>query len=126
MQDQTINAENTLNHVNALRWEHRLIIVHLDQNEEPYLTQFEAAQDSIEERHIIWFVLTPQHIFSNWPGPIHSEFRESLVSRYSGKPPTVLLVGKDTGIKNKSKTLDLENLFRQIDSMPMRIQEMGR
>jgi hypothetical protein len=36
----------------------------------------------------------------------------------------VLLLGKDGGVKNVATHLDLANLFRLIDSMPMRKFEM--
>lgn len=36
----------------------------------------------------------------------------------------VLLIGKDGGIKSREPSLNLEGIFRRIDAMPMRRQEM--
>lgn len=42
----------------------------------------------------------------------------------STSPLTVVLIGKDTGVKDRAPRLDLGDVFAQIDAMPMRQREL--
>ncbi len=52
----------------------------------------------------------------------------AMTARYaSGTPFELVLVGKDTGIKDRATSPDeLDDMFDLIDTMPMRQREMGR
>ena len=115
------------NDLKDFRWEQRLILL-----QDPEITDFDAlraAEFNILERDIFWFALDPDHtvVTSNYTGGISSQLKDSVKAYFStDSTDRVLLIGKDGGVKAREQTLDLPELFRLIDSMPMRQAEMRR
>ncbi|MDX1668573.1 MAG: DUF4174 domain-containing protein [Limnobacter sp.] len=117
------NTSRPLESFDDLLWKNRVVIMF---SAEP-VSKARALLDNmpaIDERHIAWFVITDEKVISNHLGPVATSFIAQAKSRFKDRPGSVFLVGKDGGTKLKLDTLDLELIFRTIDSMPMRMQEM--
>ncbi|MEJ2384391.1 MAG: DUF4174 domain-containing protein [Xanthomonadales bacterium] len=123
-------ADTPLNDLDALRWSHRVILVFAPgpqaSRAAANLGDFAAG---IEERDIVWFVLDGDSLRSNYRGTLGDTLPEQLLERYFSPRPagtSVVLIGKDGGVKSRSADLDLEATFGLIDRMPMRRREMQR
>lgn len=115
-------SEQALKDLSDLQWQSRLILV---RDSADAVARLEAERDAIDERDILWFVLTPTGVISNYAGSLAQDFSLRLRKSYFGDAETrVILIGKDGGIKAREATLDLDALFALIDSMPMRRREM--
>ena len=115
-------SEDVLQDLSALQWKYRLILV---RDSAQAVAQLESERGAIDERDIVWFVLTPTGVTSNYSAPLAEDLSGHLRKDYFGDAETrVLLIGKDGGIKARATSLDLQELFALIDSMPMRRREM--
>lgn len=124
-----ISAAQTteLNTLDVLRWHKRIILLNLPERDESILSQLMAAELEIEERHIEWFMIHPNGVETNAESTLSLLLVTEIQSTYFEDPSKqVVLIGKDGGLKGRSKTLQLKDLFDRIDSMPMRQQEMLR
>ncbi|WP_200242897.1 DUF4174 domain-containing protein [Thiohalocapsa halophila] len=107
----------------ALRWQHRVIVV--DGSVPDAVERLRAAEQAIEERHIVWLVAHPERLQSNYSGPLGEALQRELQRRFfSQSDASVFLIGKDGGLKSSDPDLDLQRLFARIDAMPMRQREM--
>ncbi len=108
-------------------WKKRIILVLAQDDGGEYNMKFNEADYAINDRHIYWFVITPERVHSNYPGEISNRFARKAIDRYfQDKGNSAILIGKDGGVKMRQKTLFLQDLFDLIDTMPMRKQEMMR
>ena len=108
-----------------LQWENRIILVKASSNPEEAVGILHKFRDGVAERDILWLVVTDQAVESNlqsMTAGMAESAREKLEVQPEGT--SVILIGKDGGIKDRSGELDLERLFSRIDQMPMRIREM--
>ena len=83
------------------------------------------ASDGIDERDIVWFVVTGETVDSNlaeMTADMAQSVRDKLTADANGA--SVILIGKDGGVKDRSRELDLDDIFSRIDRMPMRRREM--
>jgi hypothetical protein len=119
-----VKTENeNLKNLDQLTWKNRIILVKDTGNSA--LEQLTENKNEIDERHVIWFGLSGGKIKTNYPGKLEDQFVAYLQKNFFNKfEKNVFLIGKDGGIKSKDDSLDLQNYFGQIDSMPMRKQEM--
>ncbi len=104
--------------LDSLRWERRvLVIASPSRNTQSFLTQRkELAVESAgwKERDLALLEVI---------GPEKADLRRVL--KLKADDFTVLLIGKDGGVKLRSGTpLTLREVFELIDSMPMRRQEI--
>ncbi len=107
-----------------LQWEHRIILVRTAEPSQE-LAELKKADAAIRERHIVWFVLTPTEVLTNYSGKLAPSFSDRMSQTYFLKSEhRAVLIGKDGGIKDECSRLDLPFLFYLIDRMPMRQQEM--
>jgi hypothetical protein len=114
----------------AHRWEHRLLVAFAPSREHAALrAQREALAEhlpALRERDLLWVEV--------WAGggdadgrPLAAASAEQLRARYDVPEGafTVLLVGKDGGVKRRETAVVLpRDVFAQIDQMPMRRREM--
>jgi hypothetical protein len=110
-------------------WENRIILVKTDSQEAADGFRMELGSQSaeVDDRHLVWFIFTPDQLLTNYKGPLGPDLRDEAVSKYFSDfrgDTEVVLIGKDGGIAHRSKKLELQYLFDLIDSMPMRQQEM--
>ena len=114
-----------LNSLDELRWKNRIILLKSDTNK---LQELERLSSEIKERDIIWFFFTRDNLHSNYKEQINDQLYTSVNAHYFSKDEaeqeTVILIGKDGGIKYSSHDFNLIEIFERIDSMPMRIKEM--
>ena len=112
----------------SLRWANRIFLIYgSSPGTDHAVDKLESFASEIDDRQIAWFVLGDGRVRTNYEGPIDPSFEKHLKARYySPEPdaPVVVLIGKDGGVKSRLPDLDLDRLFAQIDSMPMRQQEM--
>ena len=122
-------ADNTLSHLSALEWKYRIILIDDSVDTQAVVKQLRQEKSGVEDRDILWFVLnasTSTHsLTNNYSGSITSDFSSNIYQRYFSHNDVVVLIGKDGGIKLRAKTFDLQDIFKRIDSMPMRQQEMN-
>ena len=116
-----------LSNLNQLEWAHRIIIIHEKENSTTQTLKIIKTQKiELDDRDIIWFVLSANknQLTSNFDGQLDNSLKQQLSSITNNPNYQVILIGKDGGIKSRNKNLDLQNIFAQIDAMPMRINEM--
>ncbi|WP_237068222.1 DUF4174 domain-containing protein [Microbulbifer guangxiensis] len=116
-----------MENLDSLQWKNRILIVRAPVAGSDAEKTLRAAATEISERHLVWFLITAEGMTSNYTGAIAGGFREMLLQRYFTDGATnVVLIGKDGGVKAREASLDLEAIFKRIDSMPMRQEEMRR
>ena len=111
-----------------LQWRHRVIVVFAGdgaadpQRSDKTRAMIENDGRGIAERDIAWFIVGPDSVQSNVKEAIE---RASLERLHTGEGFEAVLLGKDGSVKARQRErLDLAALFGQIDTMPMRQQEM--
>jgi len=119
---QTLNLDD-------YRWQNRLLFLFApDAKDEDYIKQLEALDANkrgLGERDLILFRVVgkeaQQDTFTLAAGSADSLRKKFEVTGTF----TLILVGKDGGVKRREETtVAVDDLFTQIDSMPMRQQEM--
>lgn len=123
-------ADAAVSEVERFRWDKRLILVFAEDTATAAAATrvLEGAGRGIEERHVLWFVLAGDAVTTNYAGALAADFAGGLRADYlterPAPPVAVVLVGKDGGVKYRASALELADLFREIDGMPMRRREM--
>lgn len=121
-------VSSTKSGLEVYQWSNRLIVVFSHAHAmDTFVSQLEQFSSQIDERHIVWMVISSDSLRSNDPGLQNRAFdANKLIESYlsDGGYPQVLLIGKDGTLKNKSRELELDDIFSQIDQMPMRRREM--
>jgi len=115
--------QTTLNNLEPLTWENRIILVFSEQADK-YQAILQESQAQIDDRDIVWFIINGNQTKTNYRGKISDRFATDLTSQFSRLGAQVILIGKDGGVKQTSDLLSLDSLFDEIDSMAMRIREM--
>mgnify|MGYP005843295859 CR=1 FL=1 len=113
------------------KWERRILIIFSpDTKQSEYQSQIQelkGQKEGMKERHMLIV-----HVLSGDLAKLQLEEpkeinQEQLRDRFDIQREefTVLLIGKDGGIKMKSnQALEIKDIFGQIDAMPMRQREM--
>jgi NADH dehydrogenase [ubiquinone] 1 alpha subcomplex assembly factor 1 len=121
-------GEQTTLRLEDLQWRNRVVLVFPgeDIDMQELTARFERERAGIEDRDIRYFIFGPE-VLSNGPS-FDPEYASQLRTRFArpGRNTSVALIGKDGGLKYEAEHLDLEAIFREIDAMPMRRQEMSR
>ncbi len=116
---------NALERINELEWSSRIILVRAFGESEEVLKALRKLDYEIQDRDIYWFVFIEENIETNYKDEIQENFhKDTLKTYFSDTETNVVLIGKDGGIKQKLKLLDLQGIFDLIDTMPMRQMEM--
>lgn len=113
-----------LTDLSSLQWQNRIIVVNDVADTEQAVSLLEDTAAGISDRDLIWLVFEGAKTLTNYPGPLAPELKTKTLETYRIKPGQVILIGKDGGVKNRLDQMDLEVLFSDIDSMPMRRNEM--
>ncbi|WP_166253331.1 DUF4174 domain-containing protein [Marinobacter salicampi] len=114
-----------MNNLSDYQWKNRLILVQAGAETEGAIDALRDARVEVDDRDIIWFVNTGSGLISNQAtvsGGVERDVTELLAKARS--EDRVLLIGKDGGIKSREPGLNLDGIFRRIDTMPMRRREM--
>ncbi len=112
--------------LDSLEWKNRIIVVNKTQNQDKYLYLFKEEEAKINDRDIIWFLIKNNFIHSNYNGTLSNEFIINTKKRLKNFKNKIILIGKDGGIKSESNYLNLDDIFSDVDSMPMRKLEMQK
>jgi hypothetical protein len=112
--------------LNSLQWKNRPLVIFAPDRDDPRLGKqldaVQAAQDGFAERDMALVVVTPNVSFSG-------DERRGLLRKLEVEEGTfaVCLVGKDGSVKRHSlHPVPIEEIFEQIDRMPMRRSEMEK
>ena len=122
----TFLLAESLSNLDSLEWEKRVVIVNEMKSQDKILKLLKKAVIEINDRDIIWFLIKDNFALSNYKGHLSPQFVSNIRERFSHLNNKVILIGKDGGIKSQSNYLNLEDIFSQIDSMPMRLFEMQK
>jgi len=109
-----------------LQWQNRVILVFTNLDNREIYEKFQAQQVEIEMRDICYF-LFGKDVLTNHVKMLEQTTVRELKSKYqpSENEIMVVLVGKDGSEKYRKTYLDFEEIYRIIDAMPMRQQEMA-
>ena len=113
------------------KWKERILVVKSNEadNEvlQKQLEQFKGAEAGLKERKLVLYVIRDsEYDFVDYTADLNREdgqLKEGAIQRLfkSSKDFEVLLIGLDGGVKlRQTEILTREELFRTIDSMPMR------
>jgi len=128
---QSTPSATMLFDVDDHRWTHRLLFVFAPSDVHPQLlAQRQMATgfaEGFRDRDLLFVSVlgTGESLADN--RPIDQASVEELRARYGVEPDdfTVILVGKDGTEKRRSnRPIPIEDLFEQIDQMPMRMREL--
>ena len=124
----SLAGQGMLEPLEPFKWKNRVIIVDCDRSTaQRFISEFSEARAGVVDRDVVWFVMYGERFTTNYGGDLSSSFaivvRELLPQRKESMP-SVVLVGKDGGIKSIETELDLGRIFDRIDAMPMRRAEM--
>ena len=117
----------TLDNLDILEWTHRIILVSVDAQQKSEILQIlDREKPDIDERHIAWFLLSDDDILSNLDADLSPALHQFIRNEHFLNTETgVVLIGKDGGVKYRESALDLDEIYRRIDLMPMRRAEMA-
>ena len=128
-----LNGQNLKKH----KWENRILIVKTsDIKSKKYqeqLKEFRNSVDELNDRKIILYKITRDNFVLidyknselNNSGKISENITENILDKKENFE--VILIGLDGGIKlQQTEILIKEDLFKIIDSMPMRRDELNR
>ena len=119
------------------QWENRIVVLLSSDESSPLYTQqlkeFSHTHEEMKERKLVMYrVINKKYCFQNFTTenqalnwkPIDNP---DLKINDSNKYFKIILIGLDGGVKlEKTEFLNKEELFRIIDSMPMRMNELRR
>jgi len=114
----------SIENIRSFKWNNRVIVIRVEKSCSVIREQLINDQDNIVERHIVWFVLCDKQVSSNYAGEISDLFAEQITKQYLNNQKSVVLIGKDGGIKYHADELDLPLIYKRVDAMPMRQLEM--
>ena len=115
-----------LSNLDSLEWKNRVVILNEIKNQDKSLQLLREQVVQIDDRDIIWFSIKDNLVLSNYKGDLSSEFVTKIREKFSHLQNKVILIGKDGGIKSQSDYLNLEDIFSEVDSMPMRLFEIQK
>ncbi len=106
--------------LDSLRWHNRVVIIFASRKDDGQLIR----QDEIIAAHLPGFAERDTKVFRMVGESVDA--RELRAKLHVGSQPfAVLLIGKDGSVKlRKHELLSADELFRTIDKMPMRKEEM--
>jgi len=121
-------SSDAIHSVEAFQWLHRIILIKEDiACNKQYAQSLANSKAAIDDRHILWFLICDGEMQTNYAGELDDHFMGNISEDYFVRDDVnVILVGKDGGVKRRTDSLNLDELFALIDSMPMRQSEMNR
>lgn len=126
----TGNADD-MNPLVAERWQHRPLVLVAPASSNPALRDAIArvrdAEHAFADRDMVLYVVTAEEA-TRAGETLAPEQRRALIAALDVTPratTSMILVGKDGGVKRRAPLeTSLEQVFQQIDGMPMRQREM--
>ncbi len=118
------SSMQSLESLSDLKWENRLILIDAGYDAKSYQHELIQHDAEINDRDIIWFIISQTALSSNFKGIITDNIAHEVHQKLHDNNSSILLIGKDGGIKATENTLRLDVLFSKIDRMPMRQREL--
>jgi hypothetical protein len=113
------------------KWKNRLLFLFAEDANDPFFKNLQSQimdqKDEVADRDLIVFEVPAQGPARMNTSPLDRMEADSIRNHFDipGNTFSLILVGKDGGIKLKRKDrVDLSDVFGLIDSMPMRQREM--
>ena len=119
-----VSAQSKADALGQFEWENRLVLIKTTDIKR-VKDLFLRYKQAMDERHMLWFVLSDNGMQSNYQGAIAESLVnevDAILSQFS--QDNMILIGKDGEVKSWNNGLDIESIFEQIDQMPMRRYEM--
>ena len=125
----TINPieNNQADHIRDLKWQKRILVINTgDKIEMQKLTSFYSEE--LKDRDFVVIQLDGHEAYCD-EKKMSRRFTKSLLKKIKNfdESDYFILLGKDGGVKNSfTKGTEMRIIFNQVDSMPMRINEMRK
>ena len=123
--------ETTAIDLTQFQWKNRLLFLFAEDANDPFFkniqSQIMAQKAEVDDRDLIVFEVPAQGPARMNTNTLDRKEADSIRNHFAipSDEYSLILVGKDGGIKRKSKDrVDLSDVFELIDSMPMRQREM--
>ena len=122
-----LESSKSINHLSELKWKNRVLVVVTNEKEEikDLITNF---NNELNEREFVVIQLDGEKAFVD-DKKMSKRFSHSVLKKIKRIPQEVylVLIGKDGRVKNLySKNANVNEIFLEVDKMPMRINEMKR
>ena len=122
-----LDSLKSINHLSDLKWKNRVLVVVTNEKEEikDLITNF---NNELNEREFVVIQLDDEKAFIDYT-QMSKRFSKSILKKVKNISQEVyfVLIGKDGRIKNLfSKNTGMNEIFSEVDKMPMRINEMKR
>ena len=120
-----LDSLKSINHLSELKWKNRVLVVVTNEKEEikDLITNHNTE---LNEREFVVIQLDGEKAFMDYT-KMSKRFSQSILKKVKNIPQEVyfVLIGKDGRIKNLfSKNTSVDEIFSEVDKMPMRINEM--
>ena len=117
----------SMNHLSELKWKNRVLVVITNEKKEikDLITNY---NNELNEREFVVIQLDGEKAFVD-DKKMSKRFSHSVLKKIKRIPQEVylVLIGKDGRVKNLySKNANVNEIFLEVDKMPMRINEMKR
>ena len=117
----------SIDHLSDLKWKNRVLVVVTNEKEE-IKDLIKIHNIGLNEREFVVIQLDDEKAFIDY-NQMSKRFSQSILIKVKNIPQQVyfVLIGKDGRIKNLfSKNTGMNEIFSEVDKMPMRINEMKR
>ena len=120
-----LDSLKSINHLSDLKWKNRILVVVTNEKEE-IKDLIKSHNIELNEREFVVIQLDDEKAFIDYT-EMSKRFSQSILKKVKNIPQEVyfVLIGKDGRIKNLfSKNTSVNEIFSEVDKMPMRINEM--
>ena len=117
----------SINHLSDLKWKNRVLVVVTNEKEE-IKDLIKIHNIELNEREFVVIQLDDEKAFIDYT-QMSKRFSKSILKKVKNISQEVyfVLIGKDGRIKNLfSKNTGMNEIYSEVDKMPMRINEMKR
>ena len=117
----------SINHLSDFKWKNRVLVVVTNEKEE-IKDLITNHNNELNEREFVVIQLDDEKAFIDYT-QMSKRFSKSILKKVKNISQEVyfVLIGKDGRIKNLfSKNTGMNEIFSEVDKMPMRINEMKR
>lgn len=122
-----LDSLKSINHLSDLKWKNRVLVVVTNEKEE-IKDLITNHNNELNEREFVVIQLDDEKAFIDYT-QMSKRFSKSILKKVKNISQEVyfVLIGKDGRIKNLfSKNTGMNEIFSEVDRMPMRINEMKR
>ena len=122
-----LNSSNSINHLSDFKWKNRVLVVITDKKKD-IQDLIKNYNIELDEREFLVIQFDGKKAFIN-DKKMSKRFSNSLLKKIRNIPQEIhfVLIGKDGKVKSLySKNANVNEIFLEVDKMPMRINEMKR